>query len=235
MNLQTKQIPFDIDLSKLVSYLTFDGHLAKDLSCFYLSSKHKEVLSVFEDIVFRKFNIKGRLEENDGYNKTHKYRVFNAQVCRFFEQIGVPKGSKVTKSFLIPDWIKKDKELSMYYLQVAFDCEGSIWFEKQPKIRFGIFKIEELMENNFAFINEMKELLLGFDIETTNSWLMKGNLRKDGMKTNGVYFKIKQSSIQQFAKEVGFNDRFKKLRLSSVSSGTLRVGLHNDKLCDTKL
>lgn len=42
---------------------------------------------------------------------------------------------------------------------------------------------------------------------------MKGNIRKDGQITKGIYFKIKQASLDDFAKQVGFSDRFKKHRL----------------------
>jgi len=31
-----------------------------------------------------------------------------------------------------------------------------------------------------------------FNIESTNTWLIKGNNRKDGKITKGLYFKIKQ-------------------------------------------
>jgi len=207
----------DKDLAKIVSYLTFDGHLAEDLKCFYLCSKHKEVLSNFENIVYHKFKIKGRLEKREGHvGKSYKYRVFNREVCRFLEKIGVPKGNKIAKQFLIPIWIRNNKEFSREYLTTAFDCEGSIWFEKQPKIRFGIFKSEELLDNAFQFIDEMKFMLNSFNIKTTNSWLIKGNQRKDGRLTKGIYFKIKQNSLKQYAQEIGFTDKFKNKRLSFI-------------------
>ena len=210
------KIEFDKDLAKLISYLTFDGHLAKDLKCFYLSSKNKDTLSDFEKIINRKFDISGRIEKGMGYGESYKYRVFNRKICRFLEKIGTPKGSKVTKNFLIPNWIKNNKELSREYLRVAFDCEGSIWFEKQPKIRFGMCKIEELLENGIEFLEQMKSMLEEFDINSTKTWLIKGNNRKDGKITKGLYFKLKQTSLKQFAKEIGFSDRFKKQKLSTI-------------------
>ncbi|MBW2984138.1 hypothetical protein KY361_03430 [Candidatus Woesearchaeota archaeon] len=208
------KVELDKDLVRLVSYLTFDGHLAEDLKCFYLSSKNRDALSDFEKVVYRKFKIKGRLEERSGYGESHKYRVFKVDIGRFLEKIGVPKGSKVTKSFLIPKWIKIDKELSREYLRIAFDCEGSIWFEKQAKIRFGMCKIEELIDNGFQFLEEMKFMLGKLGINSTKTWLIKGNKRKDGKITKGLYFKIKQGSLNKFSREVGFTDRFKNQRLS---------------------
>lgn len=211
-----KKREFDEDLVRLVSYLTFDGHLAKDLSCFYLCSKNKDTLSNFEKIAYKKFKIGGRMEKGTGHGESYKYRIFNTEIARFLEEIGAPKGDKVTKSFLIPNWIKNNKEFSRTYLRVAFDCEGSIWFEKQPKIRFGICKIEELLNNGFQFLEEMKLMLKLFNIDSTNTWLIKANKRKDGKITKGLYFKIKQSSLKQFAKEIGFIDKFKNHRLSLI-------------------
>ena len=204
---------FDKDLAKLVSYLTFDGHLSEDLKCFYLSSKSKDTLLEFEKTVYRKFVMQGKLEIGTGYGESYKYRIFNTKICRFLEKIGVPKGNKVTKSFLIPNWIKNDKGLSREYLRTAFDCEGSIWFEKQPKIRFGFFKTKGILSNGYQFLEEMKLMLNMFNINSTKTWLMNGNRRKDGKVTKGLYFKIKQDSLLQFAQEIGFNDKFKNERL----------------------
>lgn len=98
-----KKIKFDRDLAKLVSYLTFDGHLSEDLKCFYLSSKYKEVLSNFEKLVYKKFKIEGRIEKGTGHGESYKYRIFNSEACKFLCKIGVPKGNKVLKQFLIPN------------------------------------------------------------------------------------------------------------------------------------
>ena len=56
-------------------------------------------------------------------------------------------------------------------------------------------------------------MLSEFNINSSETWQIKGNVRKDGKITKGLYFKIKQSSLEQFAKEIGFNDRFKNERL----------------------
>src|SRR3989344_354391 len=204
---------FDKDLSRLVSYLTFDGHLSQDLKCFYLSSKNEETLLDFKNTVYRKFSVLGRIEDGMGYNNARKYRIFSRAVCKLLKEIGVPEGNKVSRHFLVPVWIKDNNEFAREYLRTAFDCEGSIWYEKEAKIRFGIFKTEKNIPNGLQFLAEMKFMLSIFNINTTETWLMKGNLRKDGKLTQGLYFKIKQDSVVQFAKAIGFNDRFKNKRL----------------------
>lgn len=219
----------DEELAQIISYLTFDGHLAEDLKCFYLSSKNLETLSHFARLVQRKFLMQGRLERDDNrYGESYKYRVFSRPVCRFFEKAGAPKGNKTTKIFHVPEWVKSDKECARAYLRTAFDCEGSIWMEDKPKIRFGIFKRKELMENGFEFTEELKTLLLEFDVLTSKVWLMKGNTKENGVVTIGFYFKIRQDSIPTYACEIGFNDRFKNPLLipwTGLSHGYPSMGL----------
>lgn len=200
-------------LARIASYLTFDGHLAKDLSCFYLSSKNKNSLINFERLVSSTFHVKGRLEEGCGFGQSYKYRVFNKRICLLLKELGIPSGNKVAQAFLIPSWIKENRKFARLYVQTAFDCEGSIWFEKQPKIRFGIFKTEKFLQDGFYFLEEIKKILNIFGIITTETWIMKGNVRKDGSITKGLYFKISQKSLLQFAHEIGFSDSFKKERL----------------------
>jgi len=215
---------FDRDLAQLVSYLTFDGHLSQDLKCFYLCSKNKETLLNFKNLVYRKFCILGRFENNIEYSSAYKYRVFSRNICKFLKEIGVPEGDKVVKSFLVPNWIKENDDFAREYLRTAFDCEGSIWFEKQPKIRFGIYKIEEKLTNGLEFIKELREMLYKFNVNSSAAWLIKGNIRKDGKITKGIYFKIKQDSLLDFARNIGFNDRFKNERLILMRG--LRLSKH---------
>ncbi len=204
------------EVVKIVSFLTFDGHLAEDLKGFYFSSKNRYILEELERITKKNLSIVGRYEKGMGYGKSTKFRCFNRDVCRSLQNLGVPRGSKVKKEFLVPEWIIKEKEFSRQYLQTAFDCEGSIWFENQPKIRFGICKTVPLLNNGLEFTEQLKNMLKKFGVKTSESWLIKANERKDGETTKGIYFKILQGSIQTYAKEIGFSDRFKNERLTSV-------------------
>jgi hypothetical protein len=203
---------FDKDLAKIVSYLTFDGHLAEDLKCFYLSSKDMAMLSDFDDLIHKKFQIKGRLEKGTGFGESYKYRVFSREVCRFLERAGTPKGCKINKIFLIPEWIKNNQEAYYNYLKAAFECEGGFWLEskKYPIVRFGLNKNEGLAVNGEEFLIEMKRLLLNLDIKTSNVWVAKGNIRSDGIVTKSFRFTIRQPSIERFLDMFGFTNRFKK-------------------------
>jgi len=217
MLLNNTEIEFDGDLAKIVSYITFDGHLAEDLKCFYLCSKDKEMLFDFEKLILKKFKVSGRFEKRIGIGESYKYRVFNREICKFLEKAGAPRGNKTAKIFSIPAWIKTDKEFSRIYIKTAFDCEGSVWIEKAPKIRFGIWKQINIIQDGMKFIDEIKMMLNEFDITTTATWLTKPNLRKKGEITRGLYFNIRQQSLNKFSDEIGFSNRFKKGRLSLSS------------------
>lgn len=204
----------DKSIVKIISFLTFDGHLMKDLSGFYFCSKQLDTLQIFEEIAKDKWGLRGQVERGKGYGISYKLRFFNKTVAKQLFELGAPKGNKVLSAFSVPVWIKQNKEFSKEYLRTAFDCEGSVWGEKNRIcVRFGIFKKAALLAELMTFIDELKDMLNQLGIKTTKGWLMKGNIRKDGQITKGVYFKIKQSSLDDFAKQGGFSDRFKKHRL----------------------
>lgn len=203
-----------IKLAEIVSFLMFDGHLSKDLKSFYLSSKNKESLLYFKKNIWELYQKRGRFENGQGYGESYKYRIFSTQICKELENVGVPKGKKVAKSFLIPEWISTNQENSKAFLRIAFDCEGSIWYENRIRIRFGIFKTTFLKNNLILFIKQMQKMLNHLDIETTNYWETKIYTRQNNFNCQGVYFNIKEKSIRKYAKEIGFTDKFKKQRLS---------------------
>jgi len=206
----------DIDVVKIISFLTFDGHLMKDLSGFYFCSKQRETLKIFENLMYTKFKLSGRLEKGTGHGESYKLRFYNTLLSKALYSLGAPKGNKVLTTFSIPAWIKNNDAFCKAYLSTAFDCEGSIWKESNRFcIRFGIFKNEELLSSTLAFIADLKDMLNRLGVQTTQSWIMKGNFRKDAITTKGVYFKINQDSLPIFAENIGFSDTFKNNRLIS--------------------
>lgn len=208
----------DIDAVKIISFLTFDGHLMKDLSGFYFCSKQRETLKTFENLLYTKFKLRGYLEKGTGHGESYKLRFYNAILSKALYSLGAPKGNKVLTNFSIPAWIKNNNLFCKEYLTVAFDCEGSIWKESNRFcIRFGIFKNEKLISSTISFIADLKDMLNRLGVQTTKPWLMNGSFRKDGIATKGVYFKIKQNSLPAFAKNIGFSDTFKNTRLISWS------------------
>jgi hypothetical protein len=196
------------NLAKMVSYLTFDGHLRHDCNVFSFSSGKKSLLKEPIEIVKREFNVSGKIRKiPTSYGKSYEYRIINKPISRILNLIGTPSGNKIYANFRVPNWIKENKELSRNYLRVAFDCEGSIWKENNNrlKIRFGINKHSKISESCLLFLEDIKEMLLKFGIKTTKIWTGKSNLRKDNNKTIFLRFNISSDSISLFKKEIGFN------------------------------
>ncbi len=79
-----------------------------------------------------------------------------------------------------------------------------------------IFKTKELFNNRFQFLEGRGSMLSKFNIHSAKIWLIEGNIRKESNVSKGMYFKIKQDSLRQFSKEIGFTDRFKNKRLSLI-------------------
>src|SRR3989338_2266294 len=73
----------DKDMASIVSYVTFDGHLYKDLKGFYYSSKKINDLKDFEVIVKRKFGLPPRyhLFSAGSSKQTHIIYFFNKISC----------------------------------------------------------------------------------------------------------------------------------------------------------
>lgn len=197
----------DKDLVKLVSFLTFDGHLYKSLNAFLLISKNKEILKKYEKLIKNKFGLSGSYRIKRGFGEAFNYRIFNKRLSTFLNLVGTPKGDKMLVSFDIPDWIKKNKEFSREYLRIAYFCEGCKYqhSKNRESIQFNLNKSEELLKDGLNFTNSLKSLLKTFNIETTETWVIKGNKRKkDGKITKTIRFKIKANSINKFIKEIGW-------------------------------
>ncbi|MCX6767576.1 MAG: hypothetical protein NTY90_02490 [Candidatus Micrarchaeota archaeon] len=206
------------DLAKIVSYLTFDGHLRKNIREFYLSSSSLETLKAFEEMVIRNFGIKAAYEIGTGFGESYKCRFCSAKVSRLLYDLGAPNGDKMISAFAVPLWIKNDKVLAKEYLRVAFGCEAGIRKRTNAvsyEIYLKLHKAEELLECGLSFIDELKQMLLQFGVETGKTTIQKGNLRKkDGKLTKAMSFRIKTNSLTAFAEEIGFSDESKQNQLT---------------------
>jgi len=208
------------NLVKIVSFLTFDGHLRRDGNVFMFTAGKKSLLKEPMMLVNNEFGITGEFRKipTNNYGISYEYRVKNKPISRILEFIGVPKGNKISVSFFVPKWIEENLEFSRTYLQVAFDCEGSIWKEgiRRRKIRFRIHKSSNLLEDGINFLEDLKSMLLKFDIKSSRTWVGHGNVRKDGLVTKYLCFNIISKDIPKFNKEIGFSIKHKKELLNGV-------------------
>jgi hypothetical protein len=200
---------FKIDkkLAGIASYLTFDGHLYKDLSGFYLSSKSIKSLKDFEKLIKRKFNIKGKYYLNSGgagKHKTHKFAVFNKRLAEKLYRLGIPKGDKTIQRFNVPKWIYLSEDFSREYLKVAFLCEGSGKEEakRTPRIQINTAKSDDILASGFEFMNSLRKMLLKFNINTTKCFIAGRRTRKDGVTSKDIRFRIDIKDNNKFINEI---------------------------------
>ena len=207
--LSKKSYKLTKNLVKIVSYLMFDGHLYKNLRAFYRSSKDIKPLKDFENAVIKQFNTKGEYRFNTAGSKkqTHKIIIFNTNIAKFLNKVGVPKGDKMVTKFDIPEWIKKNKKFAKEYLKIAYLCEGCKYkaSKNTERIQVNLNKSEELLKDGLNFMDSLKSLLRQFDIKTTETWICKGNIRKrDGKITKVMEFRIKADSFNKFINQIGW-------------------------------
>lgn len=197
----------DKNLARITAYLTADGHIYKDLKGFHFYSKDEEILKELEEMIHKKFRLRGNYREGNGYGKCFTYTVFNSRITRFLNELGVPAGDKVITSFDVPEWIKNNKKLSKEYLRILFYCEGSKYKQSKntERIKINFNKAERLLEDGLKFMGSLKKLLKDFDIETSNIWISGGNERKrDGEVTKQINFHVKSNSINTFINKIGW-------------------------------
>jgi hypothetical protein len=198
----------DKDFARIASYLTFDGHIYKNLRAFYFCSKDINQLKEFEKIINRKFGINGKYYFNNGGAfevKTHKFIIFNKIIAEELVKAGIPKGEKVSQSFSVPKWILSSKELSKEYLKIAFLCEGCLEKRKKSRIAINIAKIEDYLEDGIHFMNELKNMLYYFDIKTTPVYLSGKRIRKkDGKLSKDIRFRLITSDSNKFINKIGW-------------------------------
>ena len=123
----------------------------------------------------------------------------------------MPSGNKTNKEFHVPKWILNGtKDIKSNYLTGIYDCEGYIYSNKNGnKLRWRIglefYKNIRLIESCKLFMEQIRNLLLEFDIESSPTRLKKGNIRKDGSTSGGVCFEIEKKGFENFFKYVNFH------------------------------
>lgn len=191
------------NLAKIVSYLTFDGHLSMEKNVFLFTAGKKNQLKDFRKLIKDEFDIEGKIRKipTNIWGESYECRFFSKPIVRVLKLIGAPDGNKVLREFTVPGWIKSDIKLIKSYTKIAFHCEGSMWKEgNRRKIRFRIAKSKELQKNGIKFVEDLKKMLLKLGIETTQIWTTENN-----EITTSLIFDIRSSSIEDFNKSIGFN------------------------------
>ena len=209
------------DLAGIFADLTGDGHLQDipKLRMDYTSNSIEE-LTRFGNSVHTLFKINGKIRKctTNTYG-TMNYGINCKPLARVLKQIGVPTGSKVLTAFQIPLWIMDDKLFFSRYVNRLFSCEGSVDISSKA-IEIQMHKSEQLLDDGIKFFKSIQFGLQNhFGIKSTNPFLGGFTLRKDGIKTIAIRFKVKnKESLIKFMDFVGIEDKAKMAKLGIIVS-----------------
>ena len=257
-----------VALARLLGWVMGDGGLNENLGKFFICGKQKD-LEKIRGFIRQNFPLLGaaKIIENSGggqitkVNGEVKYfesgdswelyihdRAFSSVVYAY----GAPKGKKVLSKFNVPCWIKNGEiTIKKAFINSLFECESQthnvIFNVKKNKteilpVYFGMNKWVDYQESLVEFLNELRELLIGFNIEVSGVEKPRPScLRKDGKITCSARFGVSTSMVNviKFSKAIdySFNEE-KKLGLAraiieaknKISAAQSRVDLYKHAL-----
>ncbi len=225
-------------LAGIIGCLITDGHIqarhidkhTKYEYVGFFSDNYSE-LEAFNKKVGSIFGIKGKIRKwGVRYNgRSTGVIISNAAIARVLTLCGSPAGEKVSKKFEVPAWILHgDRKTQAAFLRSSFSCDGKIFFESRGRrwrIKIVMYKQKKLSMDLTNYLESLRGMLdKTFEISTTRLTHADSYVRKkDNEKMLGLTFYIRPCSIPVFAKEIGFDIKYKNLKLQkAISSATNR-------------
>jgi len=208
------------ELARLFGGLLGDGHLQLSHGVVSFYSKDINEIKKFESIIYKTFKTIGIIYKKK--NKENDFSLFfsSKTLCEFLYYIGMPNGSKTDQEFLIPCWIMNgSNKIKGSFLSGFYDAEGSIYSTITPnnKTRWRIYidqnKREDIKNNGVIFMNQIRNLLIDFNMNPQKVSVGVGNVRKNGIKTKRLGFGMERTSFKNFYRYVGFSNPHKQKKL----------------------
>ena len=119
---------------------------------------------------------------------------------RYFDKLGIIKGSKIIQQSNIPEWIKKsNNKTKVEFLAALMGSDGQrITKAGNAKgdfnaIRWSFNKLESLEKEAWHYAYEIKELFESVGIKTSSVAKRPGNIRKDGQKTIKIVLTLEKN------------------------------------------
>jgi len=208
-------IKYSPPLAGLVGYSLGDGHVGQNPTAFVYTSKNLSTINRVKDLVRETFGI------NVSYQRCKGYRCdvyFPYIVGELLLKFGSVSGSKTEKSFSVPSWITQgSREIKRAFLRALFEDEGSVSIHRDAKgIVLGLWKRRDLSWSLRLFLNQLRGLLVGFDIDSRKS--SAGMYRdKKGKEKVGIQITIRgKRNVVKFKEEIGFQSAAKRERLEEL-------------------
>ena len=217
----------------LIGKVMGDGHLDKHYTLKFIGQKDE--LIFLRKLIVDKFDIDQRkISLNIKHAKGVSYilQINFVLLGRLLYVLGAPVGNKTKQSFLIPNWILKNKESKRRFLQAILEDElTTIKISKSTHStcpKFKLAKKEEYVKNLREFMYQIKQAIESFGV--TCSHLSRPTLGKSNL-TLEIYFHIDRNkdNIIKFAKEIGFRSTPKKVNELNKCIKILEKTRHNRK------
>ncbi|MEK6894245.1 MAG: DUF87 domain-containing protein [Nanoarchaeota archaeon] len=132
---------------------------------------------------------------------------------KYFDKLGIIKGSKIIQPTNIPEWIKKsENKVKAEFLAALMGSDGMrITKAKNAKgdfnaIRLSFNKIEQLEKEAWEYAYEIKELFESLGVKTSSIAKRPGNIRKDGNKTLKIVITLEKNleNVIAFIEKIGY-------------------------------
>ncbi|MEK6916755.1 MAG: hypothetical protein AABW92_03340 [Nanoarchaeota archaeon] len=200
------------EIARIVAELISDGHMQDDsryLISFY--SKYIDVIKSFEARMLTNFKVNSWIFQD---KRSPRFKLFikSRETLKLLKKLGVPSGNKTNQKFPVPKWILKgDRKIKSNFLSGIFDSEGYIYFtkinENHVRWRIGLefYKNKKLVNSCIEFMEQIRDILVDFDISSSPTRFKKGNIRKDGSESIGVRFEIEKKGFNNFYKHINFH------------------------------
>ncbi|MBI2629049.1 DUF87 domain-containing protein [Candidatus Pacearchaeota archaeon] len=213
--------------ARILGYLYGDGWASEKTQSLGFSGKSNsdDLNKIKNDLLllgFKSSNIFSRITSSQITNNKNKKLIVNGTSCsiqasskafKFFKELGVITGDKVTKESKIPIWIKMaNTKVKAEFLSALMGSDGqTITKAKNAKgdfnaVRFSFNKLERLDKNAVDFATEIKELFEDLGIKISSIVRLKGNVRKNGDKTIKIIITLEKNleNTIHFLNEVGY-------------------------------
>ncbi len=221
--------PKRILLARLIGHLIGDGSLLikpEGGRVVFRSSSMKDIERIRDDILklgieptpikktvskgFEIVNLSGKTTKPIG--TIYCFEIRRKPLALYFNFLGVPEGDRTTQAFPVPEWIKNgSKAEQREFLRSYFGAEMTTptirkeSAKRMSELRFKIVKTENV--DPYAFLEDIQEMLEGFDVRTKIRKPLKGNIRKKDGKATIVYTVAvmeEDSNLYNFFTKIGY-------------------------------
>ncbi len=177
--------------------------------------------------------IKRRSFEGEGYQLV----VSAPSFAILLKSLGVPYGKKTDIPFNVPKWIKESpKWIKRLFLAGYFGAEMNIIKQRNGEIyrlenlKVSLNKVEDLVDNGIAFMEEIKEILEEFEVEG-KIYTQPYVKRKDGKISYKIILRLSGglNNLIKFASKIGYEYNTKR---QSMLIKALQYYLYKKKILE---